>query len=163
MKKQTIELMIATPEGLFRACYSDEGLSGLNFPEGRARRRCAGAPAPRKIRHWHRATASALKAVLAGREPKRLPPLATEGTEFRKSVWEQLRKLRRGETKSYGQIAAAIGRPAAVRAVGGACGANPIPVLVPCHRVVAANGKAGGFSGGMEWKRKLLAREGVRI
>jgi O-6-methylguanine DNA methyltransferase len=56
-----------------------------------------------------------------------------------------------------------IGKPKAVRAVGGACGANPIPVLVPCHRVLAANGKLGGFSGGLDWKRALLAREAGKI
>ena len=72
-------------------------------------------------------------------------------------------KLGPGETKSYGEIAEAIGKPKAVRAVGGACGANPIPVLVPCHRVLAANRKIGGFSGGLEWKRRLLEREGVKI
>ena len=68
-----------------------------------------------------------------------------------------------GQTRSYGEIARAIGRPKGMRAVGGACGANPIPVLVPCHRVLAAKGKLGGFSGGLDWKRTLLEREGVRF
>ena len=63
--------------------------------------------------------------------------------------------------KSYGQVAQGIGRPGAVRAVGQACGANPIPVMIPCHRVLAAGGKLGGFSSGLDWKRKLLAREGA--
>jgi len=72
-----------------------------------------------------------------------------------------MRKIPFGRTKSYGEVAQAIGKPKAVRAVGGACGANPIPVLVPCHRVLAAHGKIGGFGGGLEWKRKLLTREGV--
>jgi len=70
-------------------------------------------------------------------------------------------KIKFGRTQSYGELAAAIGNPKAVRAVGGACGANPIPVLVPCHRVLAANQKIGGFSSGLEWKRKLLGREGI--
>lgn len=74
-----------------------------------------------------------------------------------------MRKIKPGQTQSYGEIAAAIGKPKAVRAVGGACGANPIPLLVPCHRVLAANQKIGGFSGGLEWKRKLLARENVGV
>ena len=117
---------------------------------------------PAQVHRWHRTTAAALKAVLAGRAAKTLPPLDWSGkTEFQKSVWRALRKIRRGQTKSYGEIACAIGRPKAVRAVGGACGANPIPVLVPCHRVLAANGKIGGFSGGLNRKRELLAREGV--
>jgi O-6-methylguanine DNA methyltransferase len=60
---------------------------------------------------------------------------------------------------SYAEVAEAIGKPKAVRAVGGACGANPIPLFVPCHRVLAANHRLGGFSGGLEWKRTLLARE----
>jgi O-6-methylguanine DNA methyltransferase len=114
-----------------------------------------------KIRGWHRATASALKAVLAGHSPKKFPPLDLVGTEFQKSVWNALRKISLGKTKSYGEIARTIGKPKAVRAVGGACGANPVPVLVPCHRVLAADKKLGGFSGGLNWKRELLAREGV--
>ncbi len=85
------------------------------------------------------------------------------GTAFQKSVWQALQKIALGRTQSYGEIAAAIGRPRAVRAVGGACGANPIPVLVPCHRVLAANRKLGGFSGGLDWKRSLLKREAVII
>jgi O-6-methylguanine DNA methyltransferase len=119
---------------------------------------------PTKVRRWHRATEAALKAILAGRAAKTLPPLDWSGkTEFQKSVWRALRKIRRGQTKSYGEIARAIGNPKAVRAVGGACGANPIPVLVPCHRVLAANGKIGGFSGGLNRKRELLKREGVTL
>jgi O-6-methylguanine DNA methyltransferase len=103
-----------------------------------------------------------LKNVLAGRSPKKFPPLdLSNGTTFQRNVWRALRKIQRGKTESYGEIARAVGRPKAVRAVGGACGANPIPVLVPCHRVLAANKKLGGFSGGLNWKRKLLTREGV--
>lgn len=72
-------------------------------------------------------------------------------------------QIKLGETQSYGEIATSLGNPKAVRAVGGACGANPIPLLIPCHRVLAANHKIGGFSGGLEWKRKLLAREKVNL
>jgi len=68
-----------------------------------------------------------------------------------------------GRTASYGELARAIGRPRACRAVGGACGANPIVVLIPCHRALAANGRLGGFSGGLDWKRTLLAVEGVNL
>jgi len=101
---------------------------------------------------------------LSGRDAKTLPPLDWNGaTDFQKSVWRQMLKISAGKTKSYGEIATAINNPKAVRAVGGACGANPIPVLVPCHRVLAANKKIGGFSGGMEWKRKLLKAEGVQF
>ena len=118
---------------------------------------------PAKIRAWHRMTETALKNILAGRKPKKLPPLDLAGTEFQKSVWNALRKISPGKTKSYGEIARAIGKPKAVRAVGGACGANPVPVLVPCHRVLAANKKLGGFSGGLDWKRSLLKREGINL
>ena len=104
-----------------------------------------------------------MKRILAGNEPTQFPPLDPAGTEFQKSVWNALRKIPLGKTRSYGEIAKHIGKPRAVRAVGGACGANPIPVLVPCHRVLAANRKIGGFSGGLNWKRALLAREGVKF
>jgi O-6-methylguanine DNA methyltransferase len=102
-----------------------------------------------------------LKSSLAGRKPKNLPPLDLAGTEFQRRVWYALRKISAGQAKSYGEIAQTIGKPKAVRAVGGACGANPVPIFVPCHRVLAANKKLGGFSGGLDWKRSLLAREGI--
>jgi len=163
-KNNLIALPIPTRDGQFVARYSEKGLAGLSFPVGRASARAAnknGVPA--KIRAWHRATETALKNILAGRKSKNLPPLNLAGTEFQKSVWNALRKISTGKTKSYGEIAQAIGRPKAVRAVGGACGANPVPVLVPCHRVLAANKKLGGFSGGLDWKCSLLAREGIKL
>ncbi|MGH8023234.1 MAG: methylated-DNA--[protein]-cysteine S-methyltransferase [Limisphaerales bacterium] len=106
-------------------------------------------------------TKSALAKLLAGQTPETFPPLDLRGTDFQKTVWREMLRIGCGKTKSYGEIAKAIGKPGAVRAVGGACGANPIPVLVPCHRVVAAGKKIGGFSSGLHWKRKLLAREGT--
>jgi O-6-methylguanine DNA methyltransferase len=164
-KNNFFELSIPTRDGQFVARYSEQGLAELDFPPvGRASPRAAkqnGVSA--KIRAWHRTTGSALKNILAGKKPKSLPPLDLAGTEFQKSVWNALRKIAFGKTKSYGEIARAIGKPKAVRAVGGACGANSVPVLVPCHRVLAANKKLGGFSGGLDWKRKLLARETVII
>jgi O-6-methylguanine DNA methyltransferase len=83
----------------------------------------------------------------------------TSGTAFQQRVWQALLEIPSGETRSYAQVARAIGQPAATRAVGSACGANPIPVLVPCHRVLAANHKLGGFSAGVDWKRLLLGGE----
>jgi O-6-methylguanine DNA methyltransferase len=161
-KNEFVELPVSTRDGQFIARYSEKGLAGLNFPVGRASSRAVkqnGVPA--KILKWHRATETALKNILASRKPKTFPLLDMAGTEFQKSVWNALRKISTGKTKSYGEIAQAIGRPKAVRAVGGACGANPIPVLVPCHRVLTANKKLGGFSGGLDWKRSLLKREGI--
>jgi O-6-methylguanine DNA methyltransferase len=165
LKNNFFELPIPTRDGRFVARYSEKGLTELNFPSvGRASSRAVQQNAvPAKIRALHRATADALKNILAGRKPKNLPPLDLAGTVFQKSVWNALRNISAGKTKSYGEIARAIGRPKAVRAVGGACGANPVPVLVPCHRVLAANKKLGGFSGGLDWKRSLLAREGIRL
>jgi methylated-DNA-[protein]-cysteine S-methyltransferase len=164
MKRNLIELPIHTRDGIFVAHYSEKGLAELDFPNreglvalGRK------VPMPARIKNWHRTTETALKKVLAGKKPK-LPPLDWTGkTEFQKSVWRAMLKLATGKTKSYGEVAVAIGHPRAVRAVGGACGANPLPVLVPCHRVLAANKKLGGFGSGLDWKRTLLAREGINF
>ena len=162
-KNKFVELPISTRDGKFIAHYSEKGLAEIDWPKvGRASARAAKKQIiPAKIKNWHRTTETALKKVLAGKKSK-LPPLDWTGkTEFQKSVWRQMLKISTGKTKSYGEIAAAIGNPKAVRAVGGACGANPVPVLVPCHRVLAANKKLGGFGGGLDWKRKLLAKEKV--
>ncbi len=83
------------------------------------------------------------------------------GTSFQQSVWTALRGIRAGSTTSYGALAAHIGRPAAVRAVGAANGANPIPIVIPCHRVIGADGRLVGYGGGLDRKRWLLAHEGV--
>lgn len=82
-----------------------------------------------------------------------------EGTGFQRSVWKALTKIPFGQTVSYGYIAKAIGMPSAVRAVGAANGANPIPIIVPCHRVIGANGSLTGFGGGLDRKRYLLGLE----
>jgi O-6-methylguanine DNA methyltransferase len=166
MKNNFVELPISTRDGEFIAHYSEKGLAELNFPKVGSARCADRTPqrgVPTKIKNWHRTTEAALKKILAGREPKFFPPLDLTGTAFQKSVWKAMQKISLGKTKSYGEIASAIGKPKAVRAVGGACGANPVPVLVPCHRVLAAHKKLGGFGGGLDWKRSLLDREGVKI
>ncbi len=157
------ELPIRSADGVFLARYSDKGLASLSFPTGkRGKVAPVGGPVSPPVRRWHRLTTAALRRALAGRAPGVLPPLdVSAGTAFQKRAWAALRKIKRGQTRSYGEVARAIGRPRAVRAVGGACGANPIPVFVPCHRVVAADRKLGGFSAGLDWKRTLLAKEGV--
>jgi methylated-DNA-[protein]-cysteine S-methyltransferase len=86
-------------------------------------------------------------------------PVMTAGTPFQREVWSALREIPCGTTTSYGQLAARLGRPAAVRAVGLANGANPIGVVVPCHRVIGANGSLTGYGGGIERKRWLLDHE----
>jgi methylated-DNA-[protein]-cysteine S-methyltransferase len=88
-------------------------------------------------------------------------PVQTRGTPFQREVWAALRNIPAGETTSYGALATKIGRPAAVRAVGMANGSNPVGVVVPCHRVIGANGALTGFGGGLERKRWLLMHEGA--
>jgi AraC family transcriptional regulator of adaptative response/methylated-DNA-[protein]-cysteine methyltransferase len=102
----------------------------------------------------------ALKAV---REPLAMPdlPLDVAGTAFQQAVWQELRRIPPGETRSYAAIAAAVGKPGAVRATGSANGANPVAVLVPCHRVVRSDGSLGGYAYGLDRKRKLLDAEGA--
>jgi O-6-methylguanine DNA methyltransferase len=159
-------LPILTGDGEFVAEYSAHGLCGLSFPRNSLRKRAAQdtAEIPREVHDWHAMTAKALTRALAGRDPGNLPPLdLSAGTPFQQRVWHAMREIGRGKTSRYGQLAQAIGRPKAVRAVGGACGANPIPVFVPCHRVLAANHRIGGFSSGLKWKELLLAREGVLL
>lgn len=87
-------------------------------------------------------------------------PVATEGTVFQQQVWDALRGIPYGELRSYRDVAVTIGKPAAVRAVGAANGRNPVPIIVPCHRVIGSNGTLTGFGGGLETKRRLLALEG---
>ena len=98
-----------------------------------------------------------IAAYFAGRLQSFSLPLAPQGTPFRKRVWEALGAIPYRETRTYGEVAAGLGSVA--RAVGGACGANPIPLLIPCHRVTAAGGKPGGWSGGPGAKHALLALE----
>jgi len=95
--------------------------------------------------------------VNAGQRPKKAAK--PDGTAFQQAVWNEMIKIPRGQTRTYGEIAAAIGKPKAVRAVGSACGANPLPLFIPCHRVVAKNG-LGGFGSGLPWKKLLLRMEG---
>ncbi|PYE49632.1 methylated-DNA--[protein]-cysteine S-methyltransferase [Paenibacillus barcinonensis] len=89
-------------------------------------------------------------------------PLDLMGTEFQRQVWKAIGHVPYGETRTYGDIAAAIDRPSAVRAVGAANGANPIPLLLPCHRIIGANRKLTGFRGGLEMKRRLLDIEQIQ-
>ncbi len=90
-------------------------------------------------------------------------PLDLLGTQFQNEVWSALREIPLGGIATYGDIAARIGRPGGARAVGQACGANPAVLFVPCHRVVAAGGKLGGFGGGLLLKEALLRHEGVNV
>jgi methylated-DNA-[protein]-cysteine S-methyltransferase len=100
-----------------------------------------------------------LKAYFAGKLRDFDLPLVLHGTEFQLQVWRHLRKIPYGETTTYGQLARDIGSPEAARAVGLANGSNPIPIIIPCHRVIGSNGDLTGFGGGLPIKKKLLALE----
>ena len=90
-------------------------------------------------------------------------PLDLHGSQFQTQVWSTLRQIPAGKVATYGEIAARIGRPQGARAVGQACGRNPVVLFVPCHRVVAANGGLGGFGSGLDLKEELLRHEGVSL
>lgn len=134
-------------------------LCGIGFPKGRGSE--PGAEFERDdsafnaVRRW-------LDAYFEGARTPYEPELAPAGTTFQRAVWDALRAIPYGTTVSYGAIAQAIGRPSASRAVGAANGANPIPIIVPCHRVIGANGDLTGFGGGLPIKEFLLALEGAR-
>ena len=163
---------IRTPLGIFIAYFSQQGLARLEFPSDESARgnnpnhfsAPAAWPPETQIRRWHRQTEQALKRTLAGKSPETLPPLdLSAGSPFQQEVWKAMLRIPTGATKSYAEIAGEIHRPKATRAVGNACGANPIPVLIPCHRVVASGGGLGGFSCGLHWKERLLKNEGVQL
>jgi AraC family transcriptional regulator of adaptative response/methylated-DNA-[protein]-cysteine methyltransferase len=107
------------------------------------------------LRQW----VSAVLGYLNGKQPHLDLPLDIQGTAFQRQVWEALRAIPYGETRTYSQIAKAIGRPGAARAVGHACGANPVALVVPCHRAVGSKGALTGYRWGVARKEKLLARE----
>jgi methylated-DNA-[protein]-cysteine S-methyltransferase len=104
---------------------------------------------------------SQLRGYFAGKVRRFDLPLALEGTAFQQMVWRALQTIPYGETLSYGGLARCIGKPTASRAVGAANGRNPIPIIIPCHRVIGAAGSLTGFGGGLSTKRKLLELEGA--
>ena len=104
-----------------------------------------------------------LKQYFSGEKKRLSHPLDLHGTPFQILVWSALREIPPGEVATYGEIASRIGRPRAARAVGRACGGNQAVLFVPCHRVIAAQGKLGGFGGGLGLKKALLRHEGTRL
>lgn len=104
---------------------------------------------------------SQIEEYFAGTRTEFDIPLKFSGTDFQEGVWKQIAAIPQGETLTYSEIAHRIDKPKAARAVGNACGNNPIPLIIPCHRVLASNGKLGGYSSGRDTKRALLDFEGV--
>lgn len=156
--------VVPTSLGAMLVAASDKGVCRLSFAEGREElaRRFPNA----ELAEGGEAFADLLARVVAAVEQPGGGgdiPLDVVGTAFQHRVWDQLRAIPKGETRSYGQLAAALGQPGASRAVGGANGANPVAVLVPCHRVVAADGGLGGYAYGTQIKRELLRREGAGL
>ena len=154
--------MLDTPLGRMLVAATSKGICRLTFDEDVAslRRRFPNAD----IVPADTAMASLISGVLRAIEaPAAAPdlPIDVAGTAFQEKVWKELRKIPAGETRSYADIAAAIGDPKATRAVGTANGSNPVAVLVPCHRVIRSDGTLGGYAGGLDRKRKLLAAEGA--
>lgn len=110
-----------------------------------------------------RQAARELKDYMAGRRRVFSLPFELDGTEFQCRVWAELCKIPFGELSTYAAIAKALGQPTATRAVGAANGRNPLPIIVPCHRVIASDGSLAGYSGGIEIKRLLLRNEGIDL
>jgi O-6-methylguanine DNA methyltransferase len=154
-------LPIETEFGIFTAGYTEKGLAQIDFP---SRKKISATAVSPQIQRWHKSTSRALQNVLAGKNTGELPPLdLSRGTEFQQKIWSALREIKAGNVVTYAELAGKLGKPKGARAAGGACGANPIPVLIPCHRVLAASGKIGGFSGGLDWKKRLLTIERVKF
>jgi methylated-DNA-[protein]-cysteine S-methyltransferase len=154
---------IATPLGPLTAAATDLGLAGLWF-DGQTHHP---GPLDAPMAPDHPMLAAGAKALAAYFDGAAQPldglALDLQGTPFQQSVWRALQALARGQTASYGQIASAVGSPAAVRAVGAAIGRNPVSVLVPCHRVLGRDGSLTGYAGGLDRKQALLRLEGIVV
>lgn len=152
---------LKTPIGVLQIAASEDGLVAVVFPV-ETKRTYAKARGPVAAQMHLDQAVAALNEYFAGkrREFSDLT-LAPQGTDFQLSVWRALLKIPFGHTQSYGDIARAINNPKGMRAVGLANGKNPIPIIVPCHRVIGTNGSLTGFGGGLPAKKWLLQHEGV--
>ena len=164
----TARSVIETPLGPILLFFSDKGLVGLAFggeedlEQETFQIRTAATPALPEgvLKTWHNLVARALEDFFAGR-PVNLDalPLDLQGSPFLLKVWRELQKIPHGQTISYKELATRVGSPKGFRAVGQANARNPIPLLIPCHRVIAADGSLGGYSSGLDRKRWLLRHE----
>lgn len=157
---------ITTPLGTWRAVFSDRGLRELTLPK-HPTKPSAVANAP-ELNGQEGARGKRLREALDARLKGKKADLPLSFFDldgrppFFRRVWEAMHAIPFGEVRCYGELAKAAGSAKAVRAAGQACGANPVVLFLPCHRVVAGSGP-GGFGGGMEWKRRLLALEGFAL
>jgi methylated-DNA-[protein]-cysteine S-methyltransferase len=150
----TARLRYRSPLGVLCVEAGEDGIFGLSFADRGPPR--AGVSA--RARAHLEAAVAALDTYFAG-QPPRLPPLDLRGTAFQRSVWQSLCEIPWGEVRTYGEVARLLGRAGCARAVGGANHENRIAILVPCHRVVQASGRLGGYAAGADAKRWLLAHE----
>ena len=155
-------VVTAGERGVWR-CDLPEPPAGAPEPWVRTGRARAPKGAPALLREALEFARAALEGVEGIRPPKVHPDVWRQASPYQREVWRVLQRIPRGRVLTYAEVARRAGRPAAVRAAGGACGANPLALFIPCHRVVAAHGGLGGFSGGLGWKRGRLPREGVTI
>ncbi len=157
-------LSLDTPIGVLVLVGDDAALTHVRLPRTTGLCGTTGLPRTRMRESAPlRAAAAQLEEYFSGARTSFALPLAPRGTPFQLAVWNALTGIPYGETITYGELARRVGRPAASRAVGQANGANPLPIVYPCHRVVAAGGRLGGYGGGTETKRRLLALEGATL
>ena len=147
-----------SPLGSILLGAGEGGLTLINFQAGTGP--VTPDPAWREAGEPFREARRQVAAYFAGDLERFDLPLAPEGTLFQRRVWEELRRIPYGQTRSYGQLAHRLGKPGAARAVGAANGRNPLPIVVPCHRVIGSDGSLTGFYGGLFLKKALLALEG---
>lgn len=148
---------IDTPLGGIQAVFRGSDLVSLQFLDRPPR------DLPNQVPHEAIPIADTLAAFFNNAPIPSPPPLHPEGTPFQQSVWFLLKQIPKGQTRSYSDIARELGRPDAVRAVAQAIGRNPIHLLIPCHRVIGANGTLTGYAGGIWRKARLLELEGVSL
>jgi methylated-DNA-[protein]-cysteine S-methyltransferase len=157
MNNKIFYTTVDSPIGPILLVGNGEGLTEINFQAGR--RPTAIASDWEENRAAFAETIAQLEAYFAGELQEFDLPLAPTGTPFQIAVWQELQVIPYGETISYGELARRIGKPKAARAVGLANGANPLPLVVPCHRVVGSDGRLTGYGGGLPIKEALLAHE----
>lgn len=148
-----------SPLGVLLLESDGEALTRIRLPE----EEYDNDPAFERVRKpaLFKEAAAQLNAYFRGERTTFDLPLAPGGTPFQSDVWSELQRIPHGETISYAQLAERVGRPGSHRAVGAANGRNPLPIVIPCHRVIGSNGKLTGYAGGVEAKRKLLELEGA--